>query len=62
MSTKTPTRKPAVPHRRTIMNVKSLPKAKREDLRRRAFEMFGRGESAYAVGIALGVRNQTACA
>lgn len=62
MSTPPPTRKPAVPHRRTIMNVKSLPKAKREDLRRRAFGMFERGASAYAVGIELGVRNQTACA
>ena len=62
MSTKSSPEKPAASRRRTIMNIKSLPRAKRESLRERAFEMFGRGLSAYAVGIALRIRNQTACA
>ena len=44
------------------MNIKSLPRAKREDLRKKAFTLFRQGVSAYAVGQELGVRNQVACA
>ena len=44
------------------MNVKSLPRAKREELRKRGFAMLSDGASAYQVAKELGIRFQTAYA
>lgn len=62
MPPKKATSKAPIRHTRTVMNVKSLPRAQREELRRKAFGLFAEGQSAYAVGQSLGIRNQVACA